>query len=375
MTGGEQPVARPGPGGTVISTPPARWRAFLGPLLRIPTPVIFAVSVALAIGVLWLQGSAQRVVDVVDDADWGLLAAAAPIYVASLALLCYRWHLLVHMAQGWSDLPRASEAFLTSVVINYAAPIGLAVPSRAALTKRALGLDARATGTIAIWEIGMDVIVLGAGSLLWLLIANGSSSAVGDELSSSGRAFAIAGILAAGLAAVTAWWFLKTADRRARLFAMATRILLAPRERPGEAGLALATTTMYWIAQGVVLAMLNAAFGVDVGFELILGLTTIPILVGMLSPIPGGAVIREALMFAVARLAGVPGEPVIAAALVYRFALFAAIPILYALTRWWIARRGASPLPSDLEPESRPEEEVSGIMQHAPEPDERTHHS
>ena len=75
----------------------------------------------------------------------------------------------------------------------------------------------------------------------------------------------------------------------------------------------------------------SSAFGVDPTFEFILGLTTLPILVGMLSPIPGGAVVREALMYVVARLADVPAIPVIAAALIYRFALFAAIPILYGI--------------------------------------------
>ena len=176
-------------------TPRHRLKELLGPILRIPTPVIFAGSVILAIVILWVQGSGQRLADAVQEAEWGLLLVAAPIYVFSLALLCLRWHLLVIMAQGHSNLPRASEAFLTSVVINYAAPIGLAVPSRAALTKRALGLDARSTGTIAIWEIGMDVIVLGLGSLLWLAIADGSGRAIGTELSGSMRAYAIVGIL------------------------------------------------------------------------------------------------------------------------------------------------------------------------------------
>ena len=96
----------------------------------------------------------QRAAHVLGDADWWMLVLAAPVYVASLGILCYRWHLLVHMAQGWSNLPRAAEAFLTSVVINYAAPIGLAVPSRAALTRRALGLDSssRSTWTTPSWS-------------------------------------------------------------------------------------------------------------------------------------------------------------------------------------------------------------------------------
>ncbi len=317
-----------------------RLRSVLGPLSKVPTPIIFGASVAIALAVLWMQGSLRDLVDAIGGANVSLLAVAAPIYLASLGLLCFRWHLLVKMAHGASDLARASEAFLTSVVINYAAPIGLAVPSRAALTKRALGLDARATGTIAVWEIGLDVIVLGTGTLLWLMLANGSTSAVGGELSGSVGTYAVAGIVLGGLGAIAGWWFLRKADRRARMFNAGKRILLAPRDRPRVAALALAATALYWMIQGVVLALLVSAFGVDTSFEFILGLTTLPILVGMLSPIPGGAVIREALMYAVARLAGVPGDPVIAAALVYRIALFAAIPTLYVLARWWISRRG-----------------------------------
>jgi uncharacterized protein (TIRG00374 family) len=347
LTGIEHPVTEP-----TNHVPPANpdkgWKTWIAPILRIPTPVIFGLSVVIAMVVLWIQGALRDVVDVLGDADYTKLAVAAPVYVASLGLLCYRWHVLVRMAQGRSDLPRASEAFLTSVVINYAAPIGLAVPSRAALTKRALGLDARATGTIAIWEIGMDVIVLGAGTVLWLLLANGSSSAVGDELSSSMGTYAVAAGILLAVAGVVAWWFLKTADRRARLFESAKRILLAPRERPAEAGLALATTTVYWVMQGVVLALLVSSFGVESSFVFILGLTSLPILVGMLSPIPGGAVVREALMYVVARLADVQGDPVVAAALVYRFALFAAIPILYGFTRWWISRHGDSRTPGGV---------------------------
>ncbi len=322
----------------IITVAPTGWRKRLGPLLRIPTPVIFVGSVVLAVLVLWVQGSLANLADVIADTRYSLLVIAAPIYVASLLLLCYRWHILVEMARGKSNFPRASEAFLTSVVINYAAPVGLAVPSRAALTKRALGLDARATGTIAVWEIGMDVIVLGLGTLLWMLLANGATSAVGDELSSSARLYATFGAIGLVIVLLAAWWFLKTADRRARIFSAASRILLAPRERPREAIQALAVTLVYWIIQGVVLGLLVAAFHVEPTVEFVLGLTTLPILVGMLSPIPGGAVVREALMYVVARLADIPGDPVIAAALVYRFALFAAIPILYVGVRWWIAR-------------------------------------
>lgn len=312
---------------------------FLKKVVRTPTPIIFVGGVILALIVLWRQGQLQEIVDAIGDADPQPLLIAAPIYVASLWLLCLRWHLLVRMAQGWSDLPKASEAFLTSVVINYAAPIGLAVPSRAALTKRALGLDRRATGTIALWEIGADVLVLGSGTLLWLFMAEGSTSAVGSELSDSAGQYARWGGLGAAVLLLAMIWFLRTPDRRRQFLHFGQQILLSPKERPLEAVLSLAVSLVYWIVQGLVLAMLVYAMHVDISFEFILGLTSLPILIGMLSPIPGGAVIREALMYVVARLAGAPTGEVIAAAVIYRIALFAAIPILYALTRLWIARR------------------------------------
>jgi uncharacterized protein (TIRG00374 family) len=173
-------------------------------------------------------------------------------------------------------------------------------------------------------------------------LANGSSSAVGGELLNSAGLYAAGGAMALAVMAVAAWWSLKTPDRRARLLGSLKQILLSPRERPAEALVSLVTTTVYWVLQGAVLWLLVDAFGADPSPTFILGLTSVPILIGMLSPIPGGAVVREALMYAVARLADVDGDPVIAAALVYRFALFAAIPILYLLTRWWIARHSTS---------------------------------
>ncbi len=306
---------------------------------RIPTPVIFVGSVILALIVLWWQGQIQEILRVIGDASAGPLLLAAPIYIASLWLLCYRWHVLVRMAQGWSDLPRASEAFLTSVVINYAAPVGLAVPSRAALTKRALGLDAHATGTIALWEIGADVIVLGLGTVLWLFMAEGSMSAVGGELGNSADRYVmvIGAIIAIGVVGVIL--LLRTPRRRRQIVGLVSKIILAPKQRPAEAASALGVTLIYWIVQGGVLALLVLSMHVETTFEFILGLTSLPILVGMLSPIPGGAVVREALMYVVARLADVPGGEVVAAAVIYRIALFGAIPILYALTRFWISRR------------------------------------
>lgn len=314
-------------------------KRFFATILGTPTPLIFIGSGIVALLLLWWQGQIQPITSAIGRADVQPLLLAAPVYVASLWLLCLRWHLLVRMAQGWSDLPKASEAFLTSVVINYAAPIGLAVPSRAALTKRALGLDRSATGTIALWEIAADVLILGAGSVLWLVLANGSTAAVGQELSNSAGRYVKWGALGLTILLIASIWLLRRRDQRQRLLRVGRKIAFAPGKRPLEALMSLGITLVYWTTQGAVLGLLVHAMHIDISFEFMLGLTCMPILVGMLSPIPGGAVVREALMYVVARLADAPGSGIVAAAVIYRVALFGALPILYILTRWWILHR------------------------------------
>jgi uncharacterized protein (TIRG00374 family) len=308
--------------------------------MAVPTTAIFVVSLVLAVAVLWLTGALNGVVDALRDADLGLMLLSAPIYLISLWILAYRWHLLVRMAGGDSQLPKAAEAFLTSVIINYAAPIGLAVPSRAALTKRALGLDASQTGTIALWEIAFDVLVLGTGSVVWMLLANGAPTQVRHEIAASSTAYLLAGLALLALIAVVAAVAWRKPGLRHKLLSMLRDILIAPTQRPLAAAYTLAVTIVYWVLQGVVLWMLVEALGVEVSASFMLGFTSLPILVGMLSPIPGGAAVREGLMYVVARLSGLgpQADAILAAALIYRFALFVAIPILFGLNRIWLRR-------------------------------------
>lgn len=309
-------------------------------LLRIPTPVIFLVCIMLATIVLWWQGSLGELWEVVREANIRDMLIATPIYLVSLWILAIRWHELVKMAQGWSDLPKAAEAFLTSVVINYAAPVGLAVPSRAALTKRALGMDKHATGAVAIWEIGMDVMVLGIGTIIWLILAPGSTSAVTRELGANASRYTTFIVLGGVLVGCALIFFFRKAEQRRKAMNFLRRILVSPLERPTEAARAFVASVLYWVTQGIVLALLVHAMGIEVSLVFMIGLTSLPLLIGMLSPIPGGAVVREAMMYVVAKLAGVPGAEVVAAAVIFRMALFGAIPILYAITRIWLSKRG-----------------------------------
>ena len=310
-------------------------------IARTPTTAIFIVSLVMAVFVLYVTGALDGVVDALGSANVWLLLVTAPIYVTSLWVLAFRWHMLVHMAGGTSNLPRAAEAFLTSVIINYAAPIGLAVPSRAALTKRALGLDASQTGTIALWEIAFDVVVLGTGTVLWMLLAEGALGEVRAEIGQSAQSYLLAGIaLIAVLMVVTAVIARKPA-LRTKVQALARRVLVAPTRRPLAAIQTILITLTYWTLQGLVLWLIITALRVDVSLDFMIGFTSLPILVGMLSPIPGGAAVREGLMYVVARMSELASsaDAILAAALIYRFALFGAIPVLFVVNRIWLNRQ------------------------------------
>ena len=144
--------AGPADGGAAARATPARrsaWRR----ALATPTPVIFVASLAAAVVLLWRQGALADLGAATRGVDRATVGAGVVLYALGLAMLCLRWHALVRMAGGSSDVPLAAEAFLTSVVVNYTAPIGLAVPARAALTSRDLGLSLGASGAVALWEV------------------------------------------------------------------------------------------------------------------------------------------------------------------------------------------------------------------------------
>ena len=215
---------------------------------------------------------------------------------------------------------------------------------RAALTKRALGLTTAETGAAVLWEIAVDVLVLGLGSAIWLLASSRDLSAP-----STNQVFAGAGVLFVGLllVAVVVVWLRLSPSRWQRVQFTLRQALSLPRRRPASAAIALGVTIAYWLVQAIVLALFLRALGGDSSVKLILGLITVPVLVGMLSPVPGGAGIREALMIGVARVEGADTAIVLVAALVYRVALFLAIPVLYLAVRIWLRSEGVEAI--DLE--------------------------
>jgi uncharacterized membrane protein YbhN (UPF0104 family) len=301
----------------------------LAVVAAIPTPVIFVLAAALAVTLLWRRGALNEIGGSLAAVHPGLVAAILAVYACSILVLGLRWHTLVRMADGAPDWTSSAEVFLTSVIINYAAPIGLAVPTRAALTVRDLRLTAGQSGAVVAWEAALDIAALVVMSALWLAL--GGLDLV-QTVAIDGRVALLAGgVVVLAVAAAVA---LSRMPRvRARAAPFTEQLVSGPGRHPALAILAALLTVAFWGAQVGVMAGLLGIFAVAPSPTLLFGLMGLPVLIGMLSPVPGGAGVREALMAAAARLDGTAAGPVILAAVAYRLALFVVTPIVWGAVR------------------------------------------
>lgn len=295
--------------------------------------VAFTLALAVGILLLWRQGQLGDTWRTLKEADPRVLIAGGILYLIGLAILCLRWHLLLVVVHGRSHLAIASEAFISSVAIKYLAPGGLAVPIRAALTKKALGLTLTETTAVALWELGSDILVLGVGSMIWLALGGYQSDAL------DGRWGTILPIVAA-VAFVGIVGLLVLRRLRpilaSRIWGKLGEMARLPARDPRTAVVTLAISILYWVMQGATIALMLDAVGIRPTTLLVLGITSLPILVGMVSPGPGGAGVREVLMTGVASLHGAAAAPVLVAAVIYRVALLASIPVLYVAVQIWL---------------------------------------
>jgi uncharacterized membrane protein YbhN (UPF0104 family) len=307
----------------------------LAPLLAIPTPVIFVVGAIAAALLLWKGGALDDVGPSLRRVHPAAVLVILLAYAGSISILGARWHALTRAAGGDPPWAASGEVFLTSVIVNYAAPIGLAVPTRAALTVRDLGLLPAQSAAVVMWEALLDIATLAVISAVW--IALGGFAAL-QSIALDTRVLLVAAIVVATIA-LAGVIIARLPRVRARLAPAARSIVSLPARSPRLALAAVALTALFWMLQMGVMAGLLRVFGAEVSLSLVLGVMGLPVLIGMLSPVPGGAGVREALMAAAAQLEGAPVGPVVLAAVAYRLALFIVTPAVWAVVR--ISRRQA----------------------------------
>jgi uncharacterized protein (TIRG00374 family) len=115
------------------------------------------------------------------------------------------------------------------------------------------------------------------------------------------------------------------------------RMLLDSRQHRAEI---LLLTGARWVADVAAVWVTAAAVGVPLGVTALLLLTNVPLLLGLLSPLPGGVGLREGVMVAIAGVMNLTITGIVAAAVLHRAALVAALPMLMGVIR--LARWSAS---------------------------------
>ena len=303
-------------------------------LLSTPTPVLFLASIAIAIVVVGRSGAWTSIGEAVRQLSWQTVALALVLYGAGLLLLSFRWHALARMAGATAAPQSSTEVFLTSVMVNYAAPIGLAVPMRTALTTRDLGLPVGTAAGVTLWEALLDLATLAAIGTLWIAVAGLDAARL--LITNGGTWLKVLGVVALVVLVLVLALSLLVRRVRRRVGEFLAAAVSMARRNPRWWCAAAAITIIFWAIQLLVLRLLLVGFGQPPpSLEALFGLTGWPVLIGMISPVPGGAGVREALMVAVASATRLDTAVVLLTAVAYRMALFVMLPILYAGARWW----------------------------------------
>ena len=302
------------------------------PARRWLLPLIVWGSVVLALAVLALSGEAARMRAALAGADWWLLL---PLLVAGLllpVLHARRWCALLRAVGDELPLVPAIELTVTATMVNYAAPGYLWSPAKGLLARQFHGIAiARSLPTLAT-EQGLDALALLAGSLLGL-------AAVGPEVNA--RLFhelrapappllAVCAVVLLVLVAPAFW----LARRYARRFgaALAASAGMLARDR-GQRAPILLLTAGRWLLDLAAVFLAVTALGVPLGLGAAVLLSSLPLLIGQISPMPGGIGFREGAMAAIAAALGLPLAAILAAAVLHRAVLLAALPVLLGLVR------------------------------------------
>jgi uncharacterized membrane protein YbhN (UPF0104 family) len=222
---------------------------------------------------------------------------------------------------------------ISAALLNYASPGFVGASAKALLANQTRGVAYRHSALAIAFEHTLDLSLMVVTSLTAILIIGPARF---REVAEPLEAFAsLIGILLTlgivGLALLVAWRL--GAKRRVDQLVSAAASLGRQVDRRAVALL----TALYWLLQVVVVALLFWALNIPTVAINILALSTVPVLAGMLAPVPGGVGVREAVIVALTTVTGVSAGTLVTLAIIQRVLLVSALPLSLALLR--LARR------------------------------------
>ena len=297
-------------------------------------PLVIWGSVLLAVVVLLASGEAPRMRATLARADWWWLLPLSGAALCLPVVHARRWCSLLRAVGDDISLGAALELTVTSTMVSYAAPGYLWSPAKGLLARQFHGISvARSLPTLAA-EQGLDVLALLLGSLAGLAAAGSAASArLSERVASPSLRVLLASVaLLVGLAVPAAWFGRRYASRFGASTAASARTLARDRSQRGAI---LLLTAGRWSLDACAVFCAVLAVGVHPAVGQVVLLTSLPLLIGLISPVPGGIGFREGAMAAVAAALGLPAGAVLTAAVLHRAVLLLALPVLLAIVSSW----------------------------------------
>lgn len=300
---------------------------------------LFWGAILLAAISLLTTGEGSRILQALAGARWPLIGPLLLIGIMLPVIHARRWQLMLRSISQELPLTAAIELTVTSSLINYAVPGYVGSPAKGLLARQTYGIGlGRSVPTLAVEQV-LDALALVAGAMVGLILAGPSS--LSRLAGSFDRSLAMMIVLLLGIGLIVLLLAGYLLRRRARHFIEAlivsTRLLANNRQHRTAI---LLLTGARWVADSATIWIAAAALDVHLGVTSLLLLSNIPLLLGLVSPFPGGVGLREGAMAAIAGMINLTITRIIAAAVLHRAVMVAALPVLLGLIR--VAKWSAS---------------------------------
>lgn len=292
-------------------------------------PVAFVGGLVAAIALLWWSG-------LLADA-WHSIRTANPVplvLVVCVGILlpivhAVRWKVILDALGSHLTAAEAADLTVTSALMNYASPGFVGASAKAILARRAKEVKYEDSAASIAFEYGLDLALLVVGSVIAVLLlgpATFSPLLRWDTDLPSGLIIAVAVVSVTAIVVLA--WKLGAWNFVQRLM----RSFLTLGKDVDHFVIAL-LTLLYWLLQVSVVVLLFWALHIDINVPNALAVATLPILAGMLAPVPGGIGAREAVTVALAAATSIGAAQLLSLAVLQRVLLVGALPLALLAVR------------------------------------------
>lgn len=292
-------------------------------------PIAFVGGLVAAAVVLWWSG-------LLGDA-WTSLRTARPLPLVLVVCLgivlplvhAVRWKVIMDALSGNLTAAEAADLTVTSALMNYASPGFVGASAKAILARRSKDIKYEDSAASIAFEYSLDLALLIFGSVLAVLLLGPSTFSPLLRFDSDLPSGVVILVVALGIAAVVVLaWKLGVWNFLRRL---ATSFMTLGRRVDRDVIAIL--TLLYWALQVSVVLLLFWALHIEIDLADALAVSTLPLLAGMLAPVPGGIGAREAVTVALTTATGIGAAELLSLAVLQRVLLVGALPLALLAVR------------------------------------------